>query len=43
MGANNMSPDQTAPKEQSDLVPYCLQYRQIKGADDKSQNWHTKG
>ena len=23
-----MNPDQTAPKEQSDLSPYCLQYRQ---------------
>ena len=22
-----MNPDQTAPKEQSDLDPYCLQYR----------------
>ena len=22
-----MNPDQTAPMEQSDLVPYCLQYR----------------
>ena len=22
-----MNPDQTAPKEQSDLGPYCLQYR----------------
>ena len=27
MEANNMNPDQTAPKgEQSDLGPYCLQY-----------------
>ena len=25
--ANNMNPDQTAPLEQSDLGPYCLQYR----------------
>ena len=22
-----MNPDQTAPREQSDLDPYCLQYR----------------
>ena len=22
-----MNPDKTAPKEQSDLGPYCLQYR----------------
>ena len=26
--ANNMNPDQTAPKEQSDLGPYCLQYQE---------------
>ena len=25
-----MSPDRTAPKEQSDLCPYCLQYRLSK-------------
>ena len=25
-----MNPDQTAPKEQSDLGPYCLQYRLLK-------------
>ena len=25
--ANNMHPDQTAPREQSDLDPYCLEYR----------------
>ena len=24
---NNMDPDQTAPKEQYDLGPNCLQYR----------------
>ena len=24
---NNLNPDQTAPKEQSGLGPYCLQYR----------------
>ena len=27
METNNMNPDQTAPWVQSDLVPYCLQYR----------------
>ena len=37
-----MNPDQTAPKEQSDLGPYCLQYRLPKnisrqGADVKSR------
>ena len=25
--ANTVSPDQTAPKEQSDLCPYCFHYR----------------
>ena len=29
MGVNSMNPDQTAPK-QSDLGPYCLQYRPPK-------------
>ena len=27
MDANNMNPDQIALWEQSDLGPYCLQYR----------------
>ena len=27
MEANNIDPDQTAPREQSDLSPYCLHYR----------------
>ena len=27
METNTVSPDQTAPCEQSDLGPYCLQYR----------------
>ena len=26
MVANNMNPEQSAPLEQSDLGPYCLQY-----------------
>ena len=48
MEANNMNPDQTAPKEQSDLGPYYLQYRlpkdrQTKDADDKSLDWGNKG
>ena len=34
-----MNPDQTAPLEQSDLGPYCLQYDLLKleskSADDK--------
>ena len=30
MEANNMDPGQTAPWEQSDLGPYCLQYRLLK-------------
>ena len=25
--SNNMNPDQTARSEQSDLDPYCLQFR----------------
>ena len=40
-----MKPDQTAPKEQSDLGPYCLQYmlakniyKQMRGADDNSHD-----
>ena len=27
MESNNMNPDQTAPREQSDLGPYCLKYK----------------
>ena len=30
VGANTMNPDQTAPSEQSDLDPYCLQHRLSK-------------
>ena len=30
-----MNPDQTAPKEQSDLGPYCLQYRLPKNISTK--------
>ena len=41
MEAKNMNPDKTAPNEQSDLGPYCLQYRLPKkisrrGADNKT-------
>ena len=27
MKASTMNPDQTAPKKQSDMGPYCFQYR----------------
>ena len=44
MEANTMDPDQTAPLwEQSDLGPYCLQYKleckEDERAEDKSQDW----
>ena len=35
--ANNMNPDQTAPKEQSDLGPYCLQYRLPKNINRQEE------
>ena len=40
-----MNPDQTAPKEQSDLGPYRLQYslKQTRGADDKTCDWQEQG
>ena len=41
-----MKPDQTAPKEQSDQGPYCLQYSlrySDERADDKSHDWQEKG
>ena len=32
-----MNPDQTLPREQSDLGPYCLQeHKQTRGADNKT-------
>ena len=43
-----MDPDQTAPKwEQSDLGPYCLQYRlpkytSIQVSRQQSYNWREK-
>ena len=38
-----MNPDQTAPKEQSDLGPLCLQKQLAdERADDKS-DWQEKG
>ena len=38
-----MNLDQTAPREQSDLGPYCLQYMLPKNiADHKSCNWREK-
>ena len=44
MGANNVNPDQSAPKP--DLGPYCLQYRLPKNtsrqeADEKSRDWQA--
>ena len=42
MEANNMDPDQTAPKEQSDLGPYFLQDKQLRRADDKNCDWWAK-
>ena len=36
-----MNPDQSAPKEQSDLDPYCLQYKlpkKISRREDKSRS-----
>ena len=39
-----MDPDQTAPKEQSDLGPHCLQKWLLKSqADDNSCDWRFKG
>ena len=46
MEANNMKPDQTAPKEQSDLGPYCLQYRlpgNISRREEQTTNVVTGG
>ena len=37
MEANTLNPDQTAPKEQSDLGPYCLQYRLYKNINTQEQ------
>ena len=46
--ANSVDPDQTAPKEQSDLGPHCLQKWLLKSqadnkADDNSCDWQFKG
>ena len=35
--ANNMNPDQIAPKEPSDLGPYCLQYRLTKNISRRNE------
>ena len=45
MEAKVMNPDQTAPKERSDLGPYCLQYglKQTREADDKTCDWQEQG
>ena len=38
MEANNLNPDQTAPFwEQSDLGPYCLQYRLPKSTSRREE------
>ena len=42
MEANTMNPDQTAPWEQSDLGPYCLQYR-LRESRHQIHKWHEKG
>ena len=46
--ANSVDPDQTAPKEQSDLGPHCLQKWLLKSqaedkADDSCCDWCFKG
>ena len=45
--ANSVDPDQTAPKEQSDLGPHCLQKWLLKSqagdkADDNCCDWQFK-
>ena len=45
---NNVDPDQTALKEQSDLDPHCLQKWLLKSevddkADDNCFDWQFKG
>ena len=35
--ASNMNPGQTAPKVQSDLGPYCLQYRLTKNINRREE------
>ena len=45
---NCVDPDQTAPKEQSDLGPRCLQKWLLKSqvgdkADDNCYDWQFKG
>ena len=34
---NSVDPDQTAPKEQSDLGPHCLLQRHLKGPAEDTQ------
>ena len=43
MKANSIDPDQTAPKEQSDLGPYCLQYRLPKNISRREEQWTSRG
>ena len=37
MEANAMDPDQTAPMEQSDRGPFCLQYRLLKNISRREE------
>ena len=37
MESNNMTPDQTAPKEQSDLGPICVPYRLPKNISKRKE------
>ena len=37
-----MNPDQTAPLEQSDLGPYCLQYRRSKNLSRRESRQQQK-
>ena len=46
--ATSVDPDQTVPKEQSDLGPHCLQIWLLKSqaddkADDNCCDWQFKG
>ena len=43
MKANNMNPDQTASKEQSDLGPICVQYRLLKDISRRRSNKKNAG
>ena len=40
--ATSMNPDQTAHKEQSDLGPYCLQYRLPMNISRQKEQWTSR-